>query len=63
MGCGLEIADLGAIWMEVDQDRRGKIDQDQLTMVLCMIQQKQAGQTPDLASVDPNGPAPTVEGF
>lgn len=63
MGSSLEMADLGAVWMEVDQDRRGKIDLEQLAMILCMIQQKQAGQTPDLASVDPNGPAPTCAGY
>lgn len=63
MGCGLEMADLGAIWMEVDQDRRGKIDLEQLAMIICMIQQKQGGQAPDLASVDPNGPPATIAGY
>lgn len=39
MKSGLEVGILGRIWMEVDQARRGKIDLDQLALVLGMISQ------------------------
>ena len=38
----------GTIWMEVDQDRRGKIDFDQFTLILGLISQVQAGLQPNL---------------
>ena len=39
---------IGTIWMEVDQDRRGKIDFDQFTLILGLISQVQAGFQPNL---------------
>ena len=61
---GLEMADLGNIWMEVDQDRKGKIDKQQLGLILGMISQKQAGEEPSLDSLDPDTVAcPIIEGY
>lgn len=61
---GLEMQDLGGIWMEVDQDRRGKIDVDQLGLILGMIAQHQQGETPSLETLDPEtAPCPTLEGY
>lgn len=61
---GLEMAQLGSIWMEVDQERRGKIDVDQLGLILGMIKQAQNGETPSLDSLDPDAiGCPTIEGY
>eukprot|EP00047_Mylnosiga_fluctuans_P013755 m.33155 g.33155 ORF g.33155 m.33155 type:complete len:512 (+) comp5078_c0_seq1:47-1582(+) len=43
MRSGLDTQTLGTIWMEVDQERRGKIDQDQFTLILGLISQAQSG--------------------
>eukprot|EP00730_Choanoeca_flexa_P000580 TRINITY_DN10256_c0_g1_i1.p1 TRINITY_DN10256_c0_g1~~TRINITY_DN10256_c0_g1_i1.p1 ORF type:complete len:580 (+),score=144.33 TRINITY_DN10256_c0_g1_i1:76-1815(+) len=40
---GLEVATLGTIWMEVDSDRLGKLDFDQLVLCLGLISQAQQG--------------------
>ena len=61
---GLEMADLGNIWMEVDQDRRGKIDKEQLGLILGMISQKQAGEEPSLDSLEPDTiSCPSIPGY
>jgi hypothetical protein len=62
MKCGLQIAQLGQVWMDVDSTQRGKIDVDQLGMILGLITQIQAGGTPNLGTIDPQK-LPTVEGF
>eukprot|EP00045_Choanoeca_perplexa_P007736 m.71167 g.71167 ORF g.71167 m.71167 type:complete len:570 (-) comp14193_c0_seq1:29-1738(-) len=49
---GLEVAMLGTIWMEVDSERRGKLDFDQLVLCLGMISQAQQGQDPSLETLD-----------
>ncbi|EGD82107.1 hypothetical protein PTSG_02786 [Salpingoeca rosetta] len=58
---GLDINTLGSIWMEVDNERRGKIDFDQLCLILGMISQAQQGLEPDLATLDMAIDAPTIE--
>lgn len=40
---GLDVNTLGTIWMEVDNERRGKIDFDQLCLILGLISQAQNG--------------------
>lgn len=50
--------------MEVDQQRRGKIDSDQLALILGLMGQAQAGQAVALEALDPATAAtPTIEGF
>jgi len=61
---GLDVNTLGKVWMEVDNERRGKIDYDQLCLILGMISQAQSGMEPNLATMDPETtPAPTLEGM
>ena len=51
-------------WMEVDQDRRGKIDYDQLCLILGLISQIQRGEEMSLETLDPDSViAPKVEGY
>lgn len=50
--------------MEVDQDRRGKIDYDQLCLILGLISQIQRGEEMSLETLDPDEViAPKVEGY
>ena len=64
MKSGLSIGDLGKIWMEVDQSRRGKVDCDQLALILGLMGQAQSGQAIALEQLDPaTATTPTVEGF
>eukprot|EP00043_Microstomoeca_roanoka_P010217 m.97205 g.97205 ORF g.97205 m.97205 type:complete len:584 (-) comp14821_c1_seq1:152-1903(-) len=59
---GLDVGTLGTIWMEVDSDRRGRIDYDQLCLVLGMISQAQQGLEPDLLTLDTETvPAPAID--
>eukprot|EP00049_Salpingoeca_infusionum_P003364 m.65975 g.65975 ORF g.65975 m.65975 type:complete len:222 (+) comp12086_c0_seq2:1422-2087(+) len=58
---GLEVNTLGIIWSEIDEDRSGWIDKDQLCLILGMISQVQQGEEPDLESLDPDTiPAPKM---
>jgi len=54
VGSGLEMAQLGQIWMEVDQERRGKVDVDQLGLILGLIKQVQNGEAVSLDTLDPD---------
>eukprot|EP00054_Salpingoeca_dolichothecata_P002889 m.24387 g.24387 ORF g.24387 m.24387 type:complete len:566 (+) comp13373_c0_seq1:251-1948(+) len=60
---GLDINTLGSIWMEVDQDRRGKIDFDQLGLILGLISMAQQGMEISLEELDPDTISPpTLQG-
>lgn len=64
MRSGLDINTLGQIWMEVDIDRRGKIDFDQLGLILGLISQSQRGEEINLETLDPDTvPPPTIQGI
>jgi len=62
MKTGLQIAALGKVWMDVDDSQRGKVDTDQLALILSLIAQVQNGGVPNLATIDPTL-LPKVEGF
>ena len=46
MKTGLQIAALGKVWMDVDSTQRGKVDTDQLGLILSLIAQVQKLHTP-----------------
>eukprot|EP00053_Salpingoeca_punica_P011361 m.101345 g.101345 ORF g.101345 m.101345 type:complete len:637 (-) comp15658_c0_seq1:477-2387(-) len=64
MRSGLSTAMLGQIWMEVDLGRKGKIDFEQLGLILGLISQAQEGGSIQLEKLDPDTiAAPRMEGL
>lgn len=61
MKSGLDTSQLGQIWMEVDVDRRGRLDYDQVGLVLGLISMVQQGRPMNLEILDPSTvTAPTM---
>ncbi|EDQ87193.1 uncharacterized protein MONBRDRAFT_33367 [Monosiga brevicollis MX1] len=58
---GLEISMLGSIWMMVDEERRGKLDRQQLIHVLGLISQAQEGAELDVGTVKATDRAPALD--
>lgn len=52
MASNLPVETLGTIWMDVDSDRRGKLDVSQIALVLGLMAQAQMGQEPSLETLD-----------